>query len=78
MSFISAGSTRKPFKSSMILEILPKLIITHVADMIQEFRHISILAIRRLINFVRLFRLLMDLYPEVSNEIDGKIGQFIT
>ena len=78
MSFISAGSTRKPFKSSMILEILPKLIITHVADMIQEFRHISILAIRRLINFVRLFRLLMDLYPEISNEIDGKIEQFIT
>ena len=34
MSFISSGSTRKPFKPDMILEILPKLIVTHVADLI--------------------------------------------
>ena len=66
LAFISSGSTRKPFKSSMILEILPKLIITHVADLIQEFRHVSILAIRRLVNFVRLFRFLMELYPEIE------------
>ena len=77
MSFISAGSTRKPFKPQMILEILPKLIITHVADMIQEFRHISILAIRRLVNFIRLFRLLVELYPEVAELVEAKIEQFI-
>ena len=34
MSFISAGSTRKAFNPKMILEIFPKLIITHVADLI--------------------------------------------
>ena len=50
----------------MILEIIPKLIVTHVVDLIQEFRHVSILAIRRLMNFIRLFRLLIDLYPEVG------------
>ena len=77
MAFISSGSTRKPFKPSMILEILPKLIVTHVADLIQELRHSSILAIRRLVNFVRLFRLLIELHPEIGEEIDGKIKQFI-
>ena len=33
IGYICSGSTRKPFKSSMILEVIPKLIITHVADM---------------------------------------------
>lgn len=77
MCFISTGSTRKQFKSQMILEMMPKLIITHVADLIQEVRHVSILAIRRLINFIRLFRLLVDKYPEVQEEIDQKIESFI-
>lgn len=61
----------------MILQIIPKLIIAHVADLIEEFRHISILAIRRMLNFVRIFRLLLDLYPEVEKEIDAKIEAFI-
>jgi transketolase C-terminal domain/subunit len=73
MAYICSGSTRKPFKSSMILEVMPKLIITHVADLIQEFRHVSILAIRRLVNFIRLFRLLLELHPEVEKEVDEKI-----
>jgi hypothetical protein len=77
MAYISSGSTRKPFRPSMILEILPKLIVTHVADLIQEMRHTSILAIRRLVNFVRLFRWLIELHPEVGEEIDAKIEQFI-
>ena len=77
ISFICTGSTRKTFKSSMIMEVMPKLIITHVADLIQEYRHISILAIRRLVNFIRLFRLLIEIYPEVEKEIDDKIEAFI-
>lgn len=77
LAFICSGSTRKPFKASMIMEVLPKLIITHVADIIQEIRHVSILAIRRLINFLRLFRLLLEQHPEVEQEIDEKIKQFI-
>jgi len=49
---------------------MPKLI-AHVADLIQEYRHVSILAVRRMLNFVRIFRMLIDLYPEVEAEIDG-------
>jgi len=70
ISFICTGSTRKPFTGSMIMEVLPKLVITHVADLIQDFKHVSILAIRRLVNFIRLFRLLLDEYPEIEKEID--------
>jgi hypothetical protein len=77
LAYICSGSTRKPFKANMILEVLPKLIITHVADLIQEFRHVSIMAVRRLVNFIRLFRLLLELHPEIEQEIDEKIEQFI-
>jgi len=28
-------------------------------------------------NFIRLFRLLIDLYPEVGTDIDDKLEQFI-
>lgn len=34
ITFICAGSTRKPFKPSMILEVLPKIITTHIAELI--------------------------------------------
>lgn len=61
----------------MILEVMPPLILTHVLDMIQEYKHISILALRRLVNFVRLFRLLLDLYPDVEKQMDAKIEEFI-
>lgn len=77
LTFISSGSTRKPFRPAMILEIIPKLIVTHVADLIQEVRHVSILAIRRLVNFIRLFRWLIELHPEIGEEIDARIEAFI-
>ena len=55
----------------MILEVMPPLILTHVLEMIQEYKHISILALRRLVNFIRLFRLLLDLYPDVEKQMDA-------
>jgi hypothetical protein len=77
LKFICSGSTRKPFKNGMILEVLPKIILTHVAEITQEFRHVSILAIKRLVNFVRLFGLLFELHHEVEHEINQKIETFI-
>ena len=61
----------------MILEVMPKLIITHLVDMLQEKNHISITAIRRLVNFVRLFRMLIELKPEVSKTINERLKTFI-
>ena len=44
---------------------MPKLIITHMVEMANECKHISIMALRRLINFIRLFRLTIEIVPGV-------------
>lgn len=55
LSFIANGSTSKPYNHESVLEVMPKLISTHIIDMMKENRHISIIAIRRVFNFIRLF-----------------------
>ena len=51
--------------------------ITHVVEMLQEMRHISVQSIRRLINFIRLFRLLLDMFPEAEKELEQKVEFFV-
>lgn len=65
--YMTKGSTRKGFEPSMVLEIMPKLIITHMVEIVSEKKHCSIIAIRRLVNFFRLFRILISLEPSVQN-----------
>ena len=65
LSFIAKGSTTKELTSDIVLEIMPKLIITHMVEMANERKHISIMALRRLINFIRLFRLCIEIVPGV-------------
>mmetsp|Transcript_30105 Transcript_30105/g.29355 ORF Transcript_30105/g.29355 Transcript_30105/m.29355 type:complete len:231 (+) Transcript_30105:593-1285(+) len=77
IAFLCTGSTRRPFKHSMVMEVMPKLIVTHIIEMIQQQKHISILALRRLLNFYRLFALFIELYPEIEQEINAKVKQFI-
>jgi hypothetical protein len=62
----------------MIIEVMPKLIITHLVEMVEEKNHVSITAIRRLVNFIRLFRLLIELKPSVQATINDKLNTFIT
>ncbi len=76
LCFIAKGSTTKELTSDMILEIMPKLIITHMVEMANERKHISILAIRRLINIIRLFRLCIELVPGVMATINEKLRMF--
>ena len=59
-----------------MIEILPKLIITHMVEMANERKHISIIAIRRLINFIRLFRLAIELVPGVQDKINETLRVF--
>ena len=73
MCYMSKGSTRKDFNESMVLEIMPKLIITHMVDLVCENKHCSIIAIRRLVNFFRLFRILIDLCPSVQEQINENL-----
>mmetsp|Transcript_47983 Transcript_47983/g.65027 ORF Transcript_47983/g.65027 Transcript_47983/m.65027 type:complete len:199 (-) Transcript_47983:1761-2357(-) len=56
---------------------MPKLIISHLVELVDDKKHISITALRRLINFIRLFRMLIDMYPEVDNIINERIEKFI-
>ena len=76
LSFIAKGSSKSELKSDMVLEILPKLIITHMVEMANERKHVSILALRRLINFIRLFRLCIELVPVVLTTINEKLNMF--
>jgi hypothetical protein len=62
----------------MVIEVLPKLIIAHLVDLCDMKRHVSIVAIRRLVNFLRLFRLLMKMHPEITKFIDTQLENFIT
>jgi len=75
--FITQGSTKKDFKPEMVIEVLPKLIITHLVDLVDAKKSISIVAIRRLFSFFRLFRLLMALHPEVEKTIDADLEKFV-
>jgi len=65
--YMTKGSTRKGFQPSMVLEIMPKLIITHMVEIVNESKHCSIIAIRRLINFYRIFTMLIEMCPSVKD-----------
>lgn len=73
---MTKGNAHKDLTADMVMEIMPKLIITHMVEMANERKHISILAIRRLINFIRLFRLCIELVPDVMTNINEKIAMF--
>lgn len=74
--YITKKDTRKDLTPEMVIEVMPKLIITHLVDMVDEKKHISIQAIRRLLNYIRLFKLFIDLSPEVGKIIDEKLKTF--
>lgn len=76
LCFIAKGSTTKTLNADMVMEIMPKLIITHMVEMAGERKHISILALRRLINFIRIFRIAIDVVPGVKELIDDRIKAF--
>lgn len=76
LCFIAKGSTTKELTLDMVLEIMPKLIITHMVDMANERKHISILAVRRLVNFIRLFRLCIETVPGLQSAINEKLRVF--
>jgi hypothetical protein len=77
LSYVTTGSTKKPFEPKMVLEVLPKLIITHLVNLVDLKLCISIKAIRRLVNFLRLFRWLMKEHPEIEKTVDEQLEKFI-
>ena len=54
-AFISNGNSNKGYNHESVYEIMPKLLMTHIVDLMKENRHVSMIAIRRLFNFIRIF-----------------------
>ena len=77
ISFICNGSKDIPFKTEQVLEFMPKLMMTHIVDMMKENRHVSIIAIRRLFNFIRIFSYLIEKDPKLEEIMSSKIENFI-
>lgn len=75
-SFIANGSIKKPYTAKNVLEIMPKLIMTQINDMMSEKTHTSILVIRRLFNFIRLFKWFISKDPSIQEHIDQKVLDF--
>ncbi len=59
--------------AEMVVEVMPKLLTTHLVDMVGDNTHASVVAIRRLVNFIRLFRLLIELKPEAEDLIAKRL-----
>jgi hypothetical protein len=57
--------------------MMTKLITTHIVDITKENRFISIVAIRRLINFIRLFLYLIEKDPSIQEKMDATLTGFI-
>lgn len=62
--------------AEMVIEIMPKLLTTHLVDMVSDNTHISLVAIRRLFNFIRLFRLLIELQPDAEKILNQRLKTF--
>ena len=65
------------FNERMVMQIMPKLIITHLVSLAEEKQHCSIIAIRRLINFIRVFNLLLDMCPSLMVQVNLQIETFL-
>jgi ubiquitin-protein ligase len=74
--FLTKKDTRKEMTADMVIEVMPKLLTTHLVDMVGDNTHVSLVAIRRLFNFIRLFRLLIELQPEADKILDQKLKTF--
>jgi hypothetical protein len=77
MSFCTIGSTRRPFTGEQAFRFMIKLIGTHIVDMMKENKHMSIVAIRRLFNFIRLLQYFIQKYPEIQEQIEDSLNAFM-
>lgn len=77
VAYLTTGNTRKPLTAQMVLDFMPKLIVTHLISLVDQRQHISSQAIRRLVSFIRLFRFLIELVPEAEERLLAHLKTFI-
>jgi hypothetical protein len=47
--------------------------VTHLVHLAEDKKYPSVIAIRRLVNFIRVFVMLLEMYPEVAIEVEVRI-----
>ena len=76
-AFLSSGNANKGFTHENVYDFMPRLIMTHMLEIMKENTHTSIVAIRRLFNFIRVFIYLGTLEPKIYDTINGELENFI-
>ena len=69
------NSSRK-FTPAMVLQVLPKLLVTLAVDFMQEALHTSLAALRVFLYFLRLFALLLARHPEAQADLEARLVAF--
>jgi len=70
MGFITQANSKLELTPEMIMGMMPKLIVTHLVEIADEKKHPSVEAVRRLFNFIRLYRIMIELKPETMDKIN--------
>lgn len=76
LSMICTGTTKR-FSETQVLEVMPKLILALILNIMQQKEHSSLKAIRMLTNLHRLFLVLLEEFPNLNKIIDEKLEKFI-
>jgi len=76
--YLCQGSASIEYTDENVLEIMPKLITTHVMDILKDRKYRSVLSLRRFFNFIRLFHYLIDISPSLKPKIESKVSKFIS
>ena len=76
LSDIAAGSKNK-FDEDMILTIMPKLLLTHIAQLMNDKAYSSIKGIRMLNYFHRAFLFMLEQHPQVQFKLEKQIELFM-
>lgn len=77
LAFICNGRAKNKVNEDQVLNLFYSLIMTHGVDMSDQSRHMSIVSLRRMFNFIRLAQLVMGKLPKMVELIDNKLETFI-
>ena len=77
LSLIANGSTLKPYNHESVIEVIPKIISTHVLNLLKDNQHITINSIRRVFNFIRLWTYLSAKDEKIQSAVDLSLSKFM-
>ena len=79
LAIIESGTAKGPPASpGLLLEFFPRLIMTHITALAKGDRGLSLVAVRRLFNFIRVFHYALEKNPEIRQKIDKRLQDFIS